>query len=206
MHGLQKLEGEYRIQLHEDSRPFALTNPRRVAIPMLPKVKAELEWMERQGVVGHVQEPTDWCSGMVVVLKLGGKIRICVDLTRLNESVCRERHPHPAVEQTLAQLAEAHMFAKLDAKYGFWQIPLAKESALLTTFITPFGRFCFYCLPFGITSAPEHFQRCMSEVLQGVEGADILSLDVLKSFLLRFFPDPVTFDRQEILKRFRLVC
>ena len=95
------------------------------------------------------------------------KVRICVDLTRLNQSVCRERHPLPAVEQTLAQLASARVFSKLDANSGFWQIPFSRESALLTTFITPFGRYCFHCLPFGITSAPEHFQRHMSDILCG---------------------------------------
>ena len=64
----------------------------------------------------------------------GGNVWLCVDLTRLNESVCRERHPLLAVEQTLAQLAKASIFTKLDANSGFWQIPLANESGLLTTF------------------------------------------------------------------------
>ena len=177
--GLGKLQGEYRIELRNDAKPFALNTPRRVAIPMLPKVRAELERMETLGVVRRVQEPTDWCSGMVVVPKPGGKVRICVDLTRLNESVRRERHPLPAVEQALAQLAGARVFTKLDANSGFWQIPLAEESALLTTFITPFGRFCFNRLPFGITSAPEHFQRRMAEILQDCEGVVCLVDDVL---------------------------
>ena len=130
-------------------------------------------------MVSRVREPTEWCAGMVVVPKTDSSVRICVDLTRLNESVRRERHPLPAVEQTLAQLAGARVFFKLDANSGFWQIPLAKESALLTTFITPFGRFCFNRLPFGITSAPEHFQRRMSEILQDVEGAVCLMDDIL---------------------------
>jgi hypothetical protein len=68
--------------------------------------------------------------------KANSRVRICVDLTRLNESVKRERHPLPAVDQTLAQLAGAKVFTKLDANSGFWQIPLSPESALLTTFIT----------------------------------------------------------------------
>ena len=177
--GLGKLEGDYSIHLRKDATPYALTTPRRVAIPMLPKVKAELERMEKMGVISRVQEPTEWCSGMVVVPKSGDRVRICVDLTRLNESVCRERHQLPAVEQTLAQLTGARVFTKLDANSGFWQIPLAKESALLTTFITPYGRFCFNRLPFGITSAPEHFQRRMSEILQDVEGAVCLMDDIL---------------------------
>ena len=93
--------------------------------------------------------------------------------------MCRERHPLPAVDQTLAQLAGARVFSKLDANSGFWQIPLSPESIPLTTFITPYGRYCFHRLPFGITSAPEHFQRRMSEVLGDLEGVVCMMDDVL---------------------------
>ena len=58
----------------------------------------------------------------------------------LNESVERETHPLPTVEETLAQLAGATVFSKLDANCRFWQIPLDEQSRPLTTFITPFGR------------------------------------------------------------------
>ena len=57
--------------------------------------------MEELGVIAKVNEPTAWCAGMVVVPKSNGKVRICVDLTRVNQSVCRERHLMPAVDQTL---------------------------------------------------------------------------------------------------------
>ena len=116
---------------------------------------------------------------MVVVPKGSKKVRICVDLTHMNKSVRRERHPLPAVEQSLAQLAGARVFSTLDANSGFWQIPLDRNSALLTTFITPYGRYCFHRLPFGITSAPEHFQRRMSDILTGLEGVVGMMDDVL---------------------------
>ena len=106
-------------------------------------------------------------------------MRICVDLTELNKSVKRERHVLPAVDHILSQLAGAKIFTKLDANSGFWQIPLSPDSELLTTFITPYGRFCFRRLPFGITSAPEHFQRRMSEILEGLEGVLCMVDDVL---------------------------
>ena len=118
--GLGKLEGEYAIKLRPDSKPFAISVPRRVAVPLMGKVREELERMERLGVIAKVEVPTDWCAGMVVVPKANGKVRICVDLTKLNLSVCRERHPLPAVEQILAQLAGARVFSKLDANSGFW--------------------------------------------------------------------------------------
>ena len=85
----------------------------------------------------------------------------------------------PAVDQTLAQLLETKLFTKLDANSEFWQIPLLPESALLTTFMTPFGHFRFHRLPFGITSAPEHFQRRMSKTLSGLTGGVCLIDDVL---------------------------
>lgn len=162
-----------------DTQPFALSTLRCVAVPLLPKVKEELERMEEMGVISKVSEPTDWCAGMVVVPKRNGKVRICVDLTKLNESVCQERHILPSVEQTLSQISGAKIFSKLDTNSRFWQIEVAKESAKLTTFITPFSHFCFNRLPFGITSAPEHFQRRMSEILSGFDGVVCLVDDIL---------------------------
>lgn len=114
--------------------------------------------MERIGVISKIDTPTDWCAGMVVVPKWSGEVRICVDLKPLNENVLREPHPMPKVDDTLALLAGATIFSKLDANSGFWQIPLAPESRPLTTFITPFGRYQFNKLPFEISCAPELFQ------------------------------------------------
>ena len=98
-----------------------------------------------------------WCSGIVPVLKPNGKVRICVDLIQLNKSVNKEVHPIYSVDDSLAKLSKSRVFSKLDANSGFWQLPLDKESRLLTTFITPYGRYCFNRPTFGITSAPEVF-------------------------------------------------
>ena len=98
-----------------------------------------------------------WCSGIVPVLKPNGKVRICVDLIQLNKSVNREVHPIYSVDDSLEKLSKSRVFSKLDANSGFWQLPLDKESRLLTTFITPYGRYCFNRPTFGITSAPEVF-------------------------------------------------
>ena len=84
---LGELEGQFSIKLSPGSTPHAITTPRRVALPLMPKVKEELQRMEKLGVISKVDIPTDWCAGMVVVPKPDGRIRICVDLTKLNESV-----------------------------------------------------------------------------------------------------------------------
>ncbi len=130
----------------------------------MDKVKAELDRMQKLGVISKVSEPTEWCCPMVIAPKPNGQIRICVDLTKLNESVKRERYQLPSVDETLSKLAGGRWYSKLDAANGFYQIQLAKESRHLTTFITPFGRFCFNRLPFGISSAPEFYQKKMSEL------------------------------------------
>lgn len=118
-----------------------------------------------------MEEPTDWCAGTVVVPKKKRDVRICVDFTSLNESVCREKYILPTVEQNFGSLAGAKIFHKLEPNMGFWQTPLAEESVKLTTFITPFGRYYFNGLPFGIASAPENFQnRMVTVVTEGQEG------------------------------------
>ena len=148
-HGLGKLKMQHHINLRDDTRPLCLYAPRKVPHPLLPRVEEELQRMEQQGVISKVTQPTDWCSGMVVVPKANGRVRICVDLTHLNKVVKREIHPMSSVDESLAKLGKASVFSKLDANSGFWQLPLDEESKL-TTFITPQGRFAFNRIPFGI--------------------------------------------------------
>ena len=177
--GLGTLQGDFHIHLKQDATPFALHTPCNVPLPMRPKVKAELERMVSLGVISKVNEPTEWCAGIVAVPKPDGSVRICVDLKPLNASVLREVHPLPTVDSILGQLSEARIFSKLDANSGFWQIPLADSSRHLTTFITPYGRFCFNKMPFGISSAPEYFQKRMSKILEGQEGVLCLMDDII---------------------------
>jgi len=103
---------------------------------------------------------------MVVIPKANGSVHICVDLKALNDSVLMEIHLLPKVDEALAQLAGATCSTKLDVNSGFWQIPLATESHHLTTFLTPFGRYRFNKLPFGISSTPELFQKHMNSLFR----------------------------------------
>ena len=177
--GLGCMDGGYKIKMTPSHEPFNQTTPRRFPIPVLPKVKDELDWMETMGVIEKVDAPTEWYSPTIVVPKPSGKVHICRDFIQLNKAVLRENHPMPTTEQTLGKLAGAKVISKLDANSGFWQRKLKDISKLLTTFITPWGRYCYMRLPFGISSTPEHFQKSMQRILQDLPGVECQMDDII---------------------------
>ncbi|XP_037520549.1 uncharacterized protein LOC119397183 [Rhipicephalus sanguineus] len=169
----------HRDRLKPNAVPFAITSTRRIPIPLHDAVEAELKKLENQGVITKVQDPSPWCAPIVVTPKKDGGVRLCVDYTMLNKGVLREHHPIPSVEHTLGLLGGAKYFSKLDAYSGLYQIKVDPKSSELTTFITPFGRYKFNRMPFGISSAPEHYQRMISHVLEGLKGVVCHIDDVL---------------------------
>lgn len=131
--GLGNLEGEHTIHLKEGTTPFCLTTPRRVPLSLMKNVKEEIERMLQLDVIEPVDESTERCSPIVVVPKADGRVRICVDLTKLNQAVRREVYQMPTTEETLGSLTEGSVFSKLDANSGFHQIVLNPESAKRNT-------------------------------------------------------------------------
>ena len=168
------MPGEYEIKLREGVTPFNLATPRRIPIPLLPIVREELKRMEDMDVIEKVDQPTEWCSPVLLIPKKNGKVRICGDVTQLNKAVLRENHPVLTTEQTitLAKLAGAKIVSKLDANCRFWLRKLSLNSKLLTTFIIPWGCYCYRRSPFAISSAPEHFQKIMQKILAELEGVE----------------------------------
>ena len=126
--------------------------------------------METLGVIKKIEETTEWCHPIVVVPKTNGDIRLCIDLTKLNNQVQREYRMMDSVEDCLAKIGKAKYFTKIDLNSGYWQVPLDVKSQKLTTFITPFGRYICLRSPFGVSSLPEHFTGRMDKIFQGCEG------------------------------------
>ena len=123
--------------------------------------------------------PQIGAQGIIIVPKPNGKIRICVDLSRLNDSVKRENFPLPRIDQSLGLLAGAKWFSKIDLNLGFWQTRLSDESKLLTTFISPFGRFAFNRLVMGLSSGSKYFQKRMTQLVESIEGVLCQTDDIL---------------------------
>ena len=130
-------------------------------------------------MIVKIEEPTQWVNPIVIVEKPNGKLRICLDPRDLNTAVMREHYQLPTVEEITCRLSEAKYFTVLDASSGFWQLKLDEASTRLCTFNTPFGRYRFLRLPFGINSAPEVFHRTVRQLFEGIEGVETYIDDLL---------------------------
>ena len=176
-HGLGKLPGQYHIEIDRDVNPVVHA-PRRVPVALRDKLKHELREMVNDDIIAPVSEPTEWVSSLLLVSK-PGKLRICMDPRDLNRAIRREHYQMPTIEELATRLRGARVFTVVDAKNGFWQVELDEESSRLTTFNTPFGRYRCKHMPFGISSAPEVWQRKMHETIEGLDGVEVIADDFL---------------------------
>lgn len=162
--GLEKLEGELHLRIDATLQPTKIPT-RKVPISLKTDLKNELDRLQKLGIITPVSTPTDWISSMVVARKPSGAIRLCINPKPLNVALKRNQYPTPTIEDILPDLSKARIFSVFDAKDGFWHIQLDQASSFLTTFGTPWGRYRWLRMPFGISPAPEEFQRRMDKAL-----------------------------------------
>ena len=134
--------------------------------------------MENLGVIKKRMEPSAWVHSLVAKKK-NNKIRVYLDPSNLNRVVMREHFPMQTVEDVISRMPHAKLFSVLDANHGFWQVKLTKDSSKLATFNTPFGRYSYTRLSFGIATAPEVFQNIMSHLFQDIEGVGVIVDDLV---------------------------
>ena len=134
--------------------------------------------MEKLGVIVCQEEPTEWVNSLVVVQKPNGSVRLCIDPRDLNAAMKRSHYPMKTVDEVASRLQGTNTFSILDAKSGFWQLKLGEESSLLCTFNTPIGCYRF-TRPFGVKCAPEIFQRTMDQMVEDLNGVEVIMDDVI---------------------------
>ena len=176
--GVGCLPGEYHIEIDPNSTPSQCQN-RRVALSMKKDLKEKIETLTKAKILEKVDYPTPWISNALARRKPNGKLRLCIDPTNLNKAIKRNHFPMPTLEDVLPELDGAKVFSLCDAKDGFLQIKLDTPSSDLTTFWSPFGKYKWLRMPFGLTASPEEFQRRLTEAMAGLQGVMIVADDIL---------------------------
>ena len=145
-----------------DSQPV-----RGHAYPVPPRwkeqVKTQLDQLLALGIIEPSSSP--WSSSMVIVKKKDGGVRTCIDYRAVNAVTDPDPYQMPLIEEILDMLATAHFISKVDLTKGFHQIPINPGDCPKTSFCTPWGKYQFKYMPFGLRNGPAVFQRLMDQIL-----------------------------------------
>ena len=156
-----------RFETRPDVKPV-VHPPRNVPLSRLPKLKELLDQREKEGIIRKVTKPTEWMNSRVTTEKADGSLRLCLDPKDLNEAIIRPHYPVPKFDDVQAGVHGHKYFTKLDITWGYWIFELTDEAADLTTFNTPFGRYQYVRMPFGLVCSQDVFMR-HSRVCRGFE-------------------------------------
>ena len=98
---------------------------------------------------------------------------MCVDYTSLNKVCPKVPFPLPRIDQIVDSTAGCELLSFLDAYFGYHQIKMKESDQLATSFITPFGMYCYVTMPFGLRNARATYQRCMLHVFGDHIGRNV---------------------------------
>ena len=182
-----------------DSPPVS-SRPYTLPLKHYEWVQREIESLERAGVI--TKSMSKWASPIVIVPKKSApreppKRRLCVEFRKANElqqeviTAGKTKgqisiHPLPKIDEMYAKLKGAKVFSTIDLRSGYHHIALGKSSRAKTAFITPFGKYKFLMVPFGLAQAPAYFQLLMNKVLKGLK------------FTMTYLDDIIIFSQDEL--------
>lgn len=170
---------EVSLKMKPESRPIFF-KPRPLPFSMKEKVSTEIDKLVKEGVLVEV-ESSDWATPIVAIPKTNGRVRICGDYkVTLNQNLIVDKHPVPRINDLISSISGS-TFAKLDMAEAYLQIPLCKESQLLTTISTFRGLYSYTKLPYGISSAPGLFIREIERLFVGMPGVIVYFDDIFIS-------------------------
>lgn len=133
---------------------------RRYKPELIVKIKEEVDKLLKVGFIEVSKYPT-WVANVVPVMKKNGKVRVCVDYRDLNKASPKDDFPLPHIDVLVDSTAGFELFSFMDGFSGYNQIKMAEEDKEKTTFITPWGTFCYKVMPFGLKNAGATYQRAM---------------------------------------------
>ena len=155
------------MKLHIDRNVQPVAQPaRKMPFKMREQVKNKLDELliDKQDIIEKIECPTSWLSPQVVP-KPNNDICICLDMRQANTAVLGERFPLPNIDETLEEMNGAKAFSKLDLRQGFYQVEIEPSSRDITNFVTYDRIYRLRRLNFGISCAPEIYQRIIQQTL-----------------------------------------
>ena len=120
---------------------------------------------EQAGFIREIKHP-DWLANLVMVPKKDKSWRLCVDFKDLNKACPKDPFPLPRIDQIIDATAGHDSLCFLDAYSGYHQIKMKESNQAATSFITPYGPFCFNTMPFGLKNTCATYQRMIQTCLE----------------------------------------
>lgn len=177
-----KLSEPFSVTLNPDVRPSQAPS-HRYATPKLPITNEALDNLIQIGQLVNLPHGYFIWLYVISVRQLPtkpDKVRICLHPSQtVNKAIIRPVYPIPSLEENIHRFHQAMIFFVFDIKDAFQTIELTLESSLLTTMYTPWGRYRWTPLPFGIRSAPEQVHRRLYDVLGGMKGVVNIDDDII---------------------------
>lgn len=176
--GVGQFEKPLELRTQPGAKPV-VRPPRRVPHGLMQRLASKLRSLVDQQIIEKVEQPDSFVSNLVIVEKADKSLRLCLDPKELNMVLVRNYHLIPTLEEILTKLCNKSVFSVLDLSDGFYNIKLTDESAKLCTFSSPFGCYSFKRLPFGLSIAPEIFQKYSENTFGDIPGVVIYCDDLL---------------------------
>jgi len=162
MPGIPREVAEHSLEIRADSKPVK-QRLRRFDEEKRKIIGEEIHKLLTARFIKEVHHP-DWLANPVLVKKKNGKMRMCVDYTSLNKACSKVPFPLPRIDQIVDSIAGCETLSFHDAYSGYHQIKMKESNQLATSFITPFGMYCYVTMPFGLRNVGATYQRCMLHV------------------------------------------
>ena len=173
-----------KMDVNTGDNPPVSSRPYTLPLKHYEWVQKEIESLECVGVI--IKSMSPWASTIDVVPKKSSpreppKRRLCVEFRKVNklQQVITEGkskgqisiHPLPKIEEMYTKLKGAKVFSTIDLRIGYHHIALGKDSRAKTACVTPYDKYEFLMVPFGLAQAPAYFQLLMNKVSEGLPYA-----------------------------------
>ena len=156
MPGIPREVAEHELRILPGSKPVQ-QRLRRFDDERHRAIGEEIVKLLAAGFIKEVYH-SDWLSNPVLVKKKTGQWRMCVDYTSLNKACPKVPFPLPRIDQIIDSTTGCEILSFLDAYSGYHQIAMNESDQLATSFITPFGSYCYVSMPFCLKNARETYQ------------------------------------------------